>query len=448
MTATAHPPAATALGADALRLRDRAWAAIERGLLRDLAVLAVDTPSPTGEEGVLADVLARAMRELDVPARTQPLDDLQANAVGELRGHGRGPVLLLYAPIDTLHDGDPAADVPWTGRGVARPDMLPRAATDGDLVTGLGAGNPKGHAVCCIAAAAALAAAGVRLPGTVLVGLGAGGMPTNARPVAGRSRRNTGQGVGATFLLEQGGHPDAAVLAKPGWSVAWEEVGLAWFEIRIRGTHTYVGSRHRLPYRNAIADAAAVVAGLEAWFPGYAQRHTDGLVAPQGVVAHLRAGAARTAAVTPAEAEVLVDLRLSPRTTPRQAERELRAAVAVLAAEHGADAEVELVLAVPGSSTPPGALVVRSAIAAWEAVEGAAHRPATGTSGATDANILRLRGVPTARVGMPKVPDLAIPGDFALGMNVVDVAEMERLTRLLVQVAVDVCTRAPEEVES
>jgi hypothetical protein len=64
-------------------------------------------------------------------------------------------------------------------------------------------------------------------------------------------------------------------------------------------------------------------------------------------------------------------------------------------------------------------------------------------SGATDANILRGRGVPTARVGMPKVPDLAIPGDFALGMNVVDVAEMERLTRVLVQVAVDLCWSGP-----
>lgn len=437
-----------AADAEVLRLRDRAWARVDRDLLRDLVVLAVGTPSPTGQEGLLAGRLAAAMRDLGLDAAAQPLDDLQANAVGRLPGPPAGPdgaVLLLYAPLDTLHDGDPVADLPWTG-GADRPDLLPHAVVTGDLVTGLGAGNPKGHAVCCVAAAAALVAAGVRPPGEVIVGLGAGGMPTNARAVPGRARRNTGQGAGATFLLEQGGHPDAAVVAKPGWSVAWEEVGLAWFELVVRGTHTYVGSRHRLPYRSAPRAAAVLVQALEDWFPGYAQRHADGLVAPQGVVARIDAGDPRTAAVTPAQARVLVDLRLSPRTTPRAAGRELAAFVAEVAAAHDLDVECRLVLAVPGASTPPDSAVVRSTVAAWEAVEGTPHRPVTGTSGATDANVLRLRGVPTARVGMPKVPDLALPGDFALGMNVVDLREMERLTRLLVQVAVDLASRRPSEV--
>ncbi len=63
-------------------------------------------------------------------------------------------------------------------------------------------------------------------------------------------------------------------------------------------------------------------------------------------------------------------------------------------------------------------------------------------SGATDANILRNRGIPTVRVGMPKVPDLG----FSEGMNTVDIREMERLTRLLIRVAVDVCTRPLGEV--
>ena len=71
-------------------------------------------------------------------------------------------------------------------------------------------------------------------------------------------------------------------------------------------------------------------------------------------------------------------------------------------------------------------------------------------SGATDANVLRLRGVPTVRVGMPKVDDPALEpnpvADFGVGMNTVDVAECLRLARLLVRVAVDVCTRPRDEV--
>jgi acetylornithine deacetylase/succinyl-diaminopimelate desuccinylase-like protein len=38
-------------------------------------------------------------------------------------------------------------------------------------VIGLGASNPKGHAACVVAAAIAVARAGVRLHGTVHVGL-------------------------------------------------------------------------------------------------------------------------------------------------------------------------------------------------------------------------------------------------------------------------------------
>jgi hypothetical protein len=90
--------------------------------------------------------------------------------------------------------------------------------------------------------------------------------------------------------------------------------------------------------------------------------------------------------------------------------------------------------------------VCAAATAAWEDVEGAAHTPVLGASGATDANILRARGIPTVRVGMPKVGQGPYPMDFTVGMNTVDVREMYRLTRLLVHTAVDTLTRERAEV--
>jgi hypothetical protein len=104
-----------------------------------------------------------------------------------------------------------------------------------------------------------------------------------------------------------------------------------------------------------------------------------------------------------------------------------------------------MVLAIPGTSSDPGVWPCRSAIAAWEALEGREHEVILGNSGATDANILRSRGIPTVRVGMPKVSDTPFEMDFAMGMNTVDVQEMERLTRLLVRVAVDTITRTRRE---
>ncbi|PXY34478.1 M20 family metallopeptidase [Prauserella endophytica] len=410
--------------------------------LRELIAGIVDVPSPTGFEAPLAEHLARTLTAAGVPAAAQPIDEHQANALGRLRGDGTGPDLMLYAPIDTLTTGDPEQDVPWIGPEL-RPDMRPEARHDGDFVTGLGASNPKGHAACVAMAAEAIARAGVPLTGDLVVAFGAGGMPTNALPAS--ARRNTGQGVGCSFLLEQGGWTDFAVIAKPGWTVSWEEVGLAWFDIEVGGTHTYVGSRHRLPYANAIARAGEVAVRLERWFAEFAERHTGGTVSPQGVVSSIEGGWRRMAATTPSACRMRADLRLPPGFSPMAAKRELLAALEEIGKELSVpDIRAELVLAIPGTHTPPDSWVARSAIAAWEEIAGRPHEVIRGNSGATDANILRNRGIPTVRVGMPKVAHAA--EDFSLGMNTVDVNEMVRLTRLLVRTAVDTTTRTRSEV--
>jgi acetylornithine deacetylase/succinyl-diaminopimelate desuccinylase-like protein len=429
-----------------MSLVEKAWRHITASRLGDLTASLVDVPSPTGDEAPLARHIAALLAAAGVEAHVQPLDDRQANAWGRLRGDGTGPDLMLYAPIDTMTAGDEREDLPWAGSWL-RPDMRLPAQITGDYVTGLGASNPKGHAACVLMAAEALSQAGVPLAGDLIVAFGAGGMPTNARPGVANPRLNTGQGVGCSYLLEQGIWADYAVIAKPGWSVAWEEVGLAWFEVTVRGTHTYVGSRHRLPYQNAVVLAGQVAARLDRWFADYAVAHTDGLVAPQGIVASIEGGWRRTASFTPAECRFLVDLRLSPRTTPMRAKREFAAALAAIGTElPGVEMSFEQVLAIPGASTDPDSWICRSAIGAWEAIERRPHEPITGTSGATDANILRNRGIPTVRIGMPKVAGTPFPVDFAMGMNAVDLRDSVTLTRLLVQVAVDTLTRSRADV--
>jgi succinyl-diaminopimelate desuccinylase len=61
----------------------------------------------------------------------------------------------------------------------------------------------------------------------------------------------------------------------------------------------------------------------------------------------------------------------------------------------------------------------------------------TGTSGATDANILRAAGVPTARIGMPPVEPPADLRGFSMG--VADPKAMAVLARTLCAVVVDTC---------
>jgi acetylornithine deacetylase/succinyl-diaminopimelate desuccinylase-like protein len=424
-----------------------AWRQIQPSRLRELVAGMTSVPSPTGEESALARWLAGTLTELGLSGRYQPIDSRQGNALGRLAGDGTGADLLLYAPIDTLTAGTEAEDLPWAGPRLRR-DLRPEASVEGDYVVGLGASNPKGHGACLVAAADAVRRAGVPLRGEVRIGLGAGGMPTNKRPVAHLDRFSTGQGTGCSFLLEQGGWADFAVIAKPGWAVAWEEVGLCWFEIQVHGTYSYVGSRHRMPYRNPIVDAATVIHGLEEWFPRYAAAHTDGLVGPQGNIGAVRGGWRRTASLSPSVCQLLVDLRTSPRSQPMDVKREFGVALAGIVAAHpGLAVSWEMVLAIPGTATPRDSWVVRAAVAAWEELEQRPHQPILDHSGATDANILRNRGLPTARIGMDRAgPEAPLPVDFPMGMNVVDVREMQRLTRHLVYVIITTCTRPRDEL--
>lgn len=132
-----------------------------------------------------------------------------------------------------------------------------------------------------------------------------------------------------------------------------------------------------------------------------------------------------------------------------QAKREFIAAVADLKrAMPGLDATVEMILAIPGTTTSRESWIFRSAVAGWEALEGRPHEVVNGNSGATDANILRGRGIPTVRVGMPKVTEAPFDIDFARGMNTVSVREMQKLTRHLIRTAVDTVTRSHAECDS
>ncbi|AWB93694.1 M20/M25/M40 family metallo-hydrolase [Aeromicrobium chenweiae] len=417
---------------------DRSVAAVLEHVTRDLLLEAVcgmvDIASPTGGERPLATWIADTLTARGVDAAVQPIDAFQASAAATVPG-GDGPSLMLYAPIDTFTTGDESLDVPGASQ-TWRADLAARAVVDGDVVEGLGAGNPKGHAAVVMAVLQAFRASGVVLPGDVVGGFGAGGMPSFAVPGVGEPERvNTGHGVGAALLLERGFTTDYAVIAKPGWHVLHEEVGLVWVDVLVSGLHTYAGSRHRLPYSNAVATAGRVAIALEEWLAGYATRHEHGTMQPHGIVSSVHGGFDRLAASTPAQVRLRLDLRLTTQQTPAGVVREVRDEMRRLSEELGVELQVRQVAAVPATHTSPASPVVRAAVTAFETVAGHPHQVTMGNSGATDANILRMRGVPTARTGMPKVG--ATPDgreiDFTRGMNLVDLTAMRKLAEVLVR---------------
>jgi acetylornithine deacetylase/succinyl-diaminopimelate desuccinylase-like protein len=207
----------------------------------------------------------------------------------------------------------------------------------------------------------------------------------------------------------------------------------------------YTGIRHKGPYRNPILAASRVVAALEAWFGEYAAAHTDGLVAPQGSVNAIRAGSPDRAAFIPVTCQIDFDVRLGPRTTPDELDAEVRAAVeAIRANEPDFEIDLEQIVVLPGTATDPGSWIVRSIIRAWEAREGRTHAPLARSSGASDAAIIRSRGIEAARIGLPPAPT---PNPYpGFSMGVVDVASMRGLAELLIEVIVDTASRTRQEV--
>ena len=422
----------------------RVWDAIDESRLGELNRMMASIASPTGEERQLAQAMVETMNAHGIESFYQPMDDTQGNAIGRISGTGQGADLMLYAPLDTAFSVSEEEECPWIGDRFP-PDMTTNAYMQDGNVIGMGAENPKGYAACVVAAAQAIKAAGVPMKGSLLVGLGAGGMPTNRRPSA--KKFNAGQGAGCAFMLEQGVRPDFAVIAKPGWAVAWEEVGLCWFKVIVRGDLNYTGVRHVVRGRNPIVHAAKVIGLLEPWFAEYTEKNTSGLVAPQGSINAIQAGWTYKPAFVPAACHFFVDLRVSPRVSPVEAKRQFGDAIErIVKTDPTLSLEWEMILSIPGSFTDPNNWIVQSCTRAWEFVENQKHKPRTGTSGATDANILRAAGIPTARLGMPRRQNANEPQRSVFSMETSNMASMKQLTKCLVYAVIDTCTRERQEV--
>ena len=416
---------------------DRIDALISDQSLTEILTELVNMTSPTGEEAPLATHIVTRLESYGLDAHVQTFDQQQANAFGVITGQGHGKTLLLYAPIDTLTSNSETEDLPWLGPEL-RDDMKASAYVMDGHVFGLGAHNPKGHGACILETARILQAMQPALAGNVFFGFGAGGMPTHSRR---HIRPGSGHGRGCTHMIANIPKVDGAIIAKSGSSVTWEEVGFIWFDVSVGGIHNYVGARHLMPYSNAIANASKLILKLEDWFESYTQAHATELCRPQGAISFMESGWERMPAFTPAAARFLIDLRFTPQQTADAVEAEFASVLETFCKALHIKAHYKRIQTIQASHTSPTDPVIETTIRVWENLHNRTHEPFTHMSGATDANILRAHGIPTARIGLPKAK--RTPIDFALGMNCAAISDMRHLTKLLVMSAIRYCSESP-----
>ena len=91
---------------------DEACSRIDQNRLKQLIFDLTSKHSPTGAEREASEFMVDYMNNAGIEAYYQPITEISGNCVGRVRGSGSGPSLLLYAPVDTLLEGDPVKDLP------------------------------------------------------------------------------------------------------------------------------------------------------------------------------------------------------------------------------------------------------------------------------------------------------------------------------------------------
>jgi len=148
----------------------------------------VQIPSPSGQEGALAQRLAEEMERLGFP---EVKVDKVGNVIGKI-GTGDKPVLLFDGHMDTVEVGDYFS---WTRDPYG-------GEVDGGFLYGLGASDMKGGLASMVYGLGALIKAGVKIPGTVyFIGV------VQEEPSEGTALKAS--------LSEEGIAPDFAIIGEP-----------------------------------------------------------------------------------------------------------------------------------------------------------------------------------------------------------------------------------------
>lgn len=272
--------------------------------VRALLAALVRAPSPSGEEGPAAELLASWAAGLGCPNLEAARDDAAVRI--RVRGRAAGPTLLFASHLDTVPPG-----AGWSRDPIG-------AAVEHGMLFGRGAADAKGSVAAMAAAAAAVARAGGPARGELVL-LASFGEETRHPTLP--------------LALERLERPPAAcVVGEPtGLRPCTAQRGLLALDLHWRGEQFHAGwagERGAGP-ANAIVAAARDLARLES-FP--LDRIHKLLGRTTLVPTTIRAGVARN--TTPPECVCSLDVR----TTPAYSHAELAARLRAFLA-----AEVELV---------------------------------------------------------------------------------------------------------
>ena len=408
----------------------RAVDQIDRDRLVRLVMDLTNIPSPTGFEGDMARAVHEVLQSAGFDATLQPIGDERYNAIGRLQGQGGGKSLMFNGHLDTSFGPEQA----HRGLGYRCEGTL----VDDEWIYGMGSFNMKSAMATYVVACEAIAKAGIRLAGDVVIAGVAGEIeksPVNEF----EGRQYQGYGVGTKYAITHGAVADACILGEPtNMMLIPRHCGTTWIKITVPGhlIHTAWSDVER----NAINKSRVVLDAIHAWIPGYMERNRMDDFRPRVNVSAIEGGWPWRGARTPDNCCIYMDVRTLPDALPVQAYNEVRELVARLVVDHPALAgtKVEIFLSAPGTSIPDDHELVQTVVAAHTARLGKAPEIGVETW-YSDAAHMNRYGIPTVNYGSAGRIRTGGGGFSTHQGEHVHIGDMLDIIEVYIQVMLDMC---------
>jgi acetylornithine deacetylase/succinyl-diaminopimelate desuccinylase-like protein len=367
---------------------------VDADRLVEWAKQAIATPSFTGSEQAMAELMSDTLEDARLSVRRQQVEEGRANVLGVLPGTGGGPSLMFNGHTDTSYSGRE----PWL-RGVA--GFQPAPFVEDGRLYGLGISNMKGALACYVEAVRALADAGVKLRGDLMVAAVCGEIEKTQWGEA-QGAEYRGYATGTRHLVTHGGVADMCILGEPTESkLVLAHFGSLWLRIGVQGDFVHTAFSEGRRDRNSILRMRKVLDAVLEWIPSWEEDPENSYRGAKAVVniGALQGGFGWRVSRTPHRTDLFLDVRVpptKPMATARSQVLELVRSLQERFPAYGVDGEVYVTA--PGAEIEESHPLVSALDAAHEHVYGAKPQRDV-TRWFSDASALTRYGVATVNYG-------------------------------------------------
>jgi acetylornithine deacetylase/succinyl-diaminopimelate desuccinylase-like protein len=367
---------------------------VDRDRLVEFASRAIGTPSFTGDEQAMAELMRDEFRYMGLQVQWQQVEEGRANVLGIRAGSGGGPSLMFNGHMDTSYSGKE----PWL-EGVR--GFQPNAFVQDGSLFGLGISNMKGALACYVEALRALQDAGVTLEGDCMIAAVCGEIEkTQYGDAQGSAFR--GYAAGSRYLVSHGGVADMCILGEPTeGKVVLGHFGALWLRIGTQGNFIHTAFSEGKRDQNSILRMREVMDAVLEWIPTWENDPENAYHDAKAIVnvGAISGGFGWRVSRTPHRTDLFLDIRVPPTKLMAVARGQVMDMVRGLQQrfpEYGIDGEIYVTA--PGAEIAEDHPLIAAIDATHEEVFGA--RPGRDTTRwFSDASALTRYGIATVNYG-------------------------------------------------